>query len=186
MKTHEKMLGRPRHIRPYWLTAMAISLASGLPSSAIANPFSSRPPVSIEELGNLRGGFTLPNGMDVMAGVQIETRVNGELALHTVLNIADPTKAALEIFAPPSQALGSIRVAQRDAGSVVILQGPNLEVQHLTGNATGILVANTLDNRAIDTVATVRVSLADSAVPIGNLLLRIESIMIDAVGGTAH
>ena len=186
MKTHEKILSRHRQSRLHWLTAMAISLASALPSSAIANPFSSAPPVSIEKLGNLRGGVKLPNGMDVMVGVQIETRVNGELALHTVLNIADPTKAALEIFAPPSQALGSIRVAQRDTGSVVILQGPNLEIQHLTGNATGILVANTLDNRAIDTVATVHVSLADSAVPIGNILLRMESIMIDAVSGTTH
>jgi hypothetical protein len=36
------------------------------------------------ELARMRGGLRLPNGLDVSLGIDIQTRVNGLLALHTV------------------------------------------------------------------------------------------------------
>lgn len=232
------------------LAATALGLASGMHSQVLANPFGAAP-VSDQELSGMRGGFELPNGMNVAVAVEIETRVDGALALRTVLNLVDSAKPALQVFTPanlkpnmpdpaatpatgvvhaslpaveldkgssaqpvassaisvpivsmnetpggvttvPGQApapnnllhsdLGAVSVEQTKAGSVVILKGPDLEIQHMTGNSTGVLVANTLDNRAIDTIATVNVSLSDSAVPVGNILLRIESIVLNAVG----
>lgn len=265
------------------LTATALGLSLGINSQASANPFGSAP-VSDRELGGMRGGYQLPNGMNVTVGVQIETYVDGTLALRTVLNVVDTAKAALEVFVPavstsglpdhavtvantnptvvaalstspggeaapstsvaaapdalsPTAApvvsiaaadsgtapvvsspvmsapvvslgetagtpgatgpalvqnlavqsdLGSVTIEQTKSGSVVILKGPDLEIQHMTGNSTGVLIANTLDNRAIDTVATVNISLSDSAVPVGNIMLRIDSIVLDAVGGGVY
>ncbi len=78
--------------------------------------------------------------------------------------------------------LGVVTVEQTSSGAAVLLKGPDLQIEHMTGNATGVLIANTLDNRVIDTVATVNISLTDSAIPVGNILLKIESIVLDAVG----
>ena len=224
-----------------WLAVTGIGLSCVIVPAAHANPFGTAAAVSDEELGSLRGGFELPNGMDVTVGVQIDTRVNGDLALRTVLNIADPAESSLRVYAapvqqgsspananpPPAQpasvnlptvsapqvsvnvsgdsagiggptllpilqgdqvqtALGTVQVERGGSGTVVVLKGPSLEVQHVTGGGTGVLIANTMNNRAIDTVATVNISLSNSAVPIGNVLLRVENVVLDAVGGTAY
>ena len=78
--------------------------------------------------------------------------------------------------------LGLVTVEQTGSGAAVVLKGADLQIEHVTGNVTGVLIANTLDNRVIDTVATVNISLTDSAIPFGNILLKIESIVLDAVG----
>lgn len=317
------LLSKPdpsRRHRLRLLAATAIGLASGMHAQVFANPFGAAP-VSDQRLSDMRGGFELPNGMNVAVAVEIETRVDGALALRTVLNLVDTSKAALEGFvpsgpnlnlpdwtvapassanplaAPPASAtevsppaavmtaepvgdptppaalaatvpvtpvvvsavapiaeatpsapdsvpistptvtasavsvsvvasaptpvspvisaptvslniapgaaeaaaisapvpaievqsdLGSVTVEQTAMGSVVILKGPDLEIQHLTGNSTGILIANTLDNRVIDTIATVNVSLSDSAVPVGNMMLRMEAVVLNAVGGLMY
>lgn len=61
--------------------------AAGLRTDAL--PFPKQQRVSDDELDRLRGGFVLPNGMDVSVGIDIETLVNGILALRTVLSTAN-------------------------------------------------------------------------------------------------
>lgn len=163
------------------LTASALTLTMACHGQALANPFGT-PPVKEASLGAIRGGFDLPNGMKVSLGVDIATYVDNSLALRTVLNVTNPAGSGLQVTAPISAAdLGGISVMQTDGGAAVILKGADLEIQHLTGNNTGILIANSLDNRSIDTIANVNISLGDSAVPIGNMMMRIESVVLDAV-----
>lgn len=42
------------------------------------------PPLAERELAMMRGGLRLPNGFDISLGIDIQTRVDGLLALHTV------------------------------------------------------------------------------------------------------
>ena len=308
------------------LTASALGLSLGTCPASMASPFGTAP-ISDEMLSGMRGGYDLPNGMKISIGMQIDTRVDGALALRTVMNVtdrsgpalqvtvpaassqygaqrvaaiesanptvaaavatssnaqaaepvsagtipatatqatidvpvqtteapsanmsasaaADPAPAGAPVSIPPVQTaapplasqaqtnaitrvtpavsvavqnnpandtvdttpslsvvsianssempaeiqsdLGRVTIQQTDSGSTITLKGPDLEIQHITGNATGILIANTLDNRAIDTVANINISLTDSAIPIGNVLLRIESIVLDAVGSSIY
>jgi hypothetical protein len=180
-------------------------------------------------LDQVRGGFALPNGMDVTVGIDIQTLVNGVLALRTVLTAANqgvpvvftgtgntssapaaqggtsttiPGVGAVRVVEGPaspadagvgeqrveltpngpavSTPSGSIQLTQNGGGSVVSLTGNSLELSHMIGSATGSLVANTADNRSIDTVVTVNVDLQNSAIPVGNALLRLNSMAIDA------
>lgn len=189
-------------------------------------------PVPDAVLARMRGGVRLPNGLDLSLGIDIQTRVDGQLALHTVyasdgahpgirvytdgekpVSVA-PTTATITsgpmqgiptlvvdrsptgttivpasasaattvnlVNGDPSTWLSgegqteipvtpngpSVAAAPGDVGLVVdkgnatvTLKTPTLEVEQLVGQATGVVVANTADNRAIDTVSSVNVDL---------------------------
>ncbi|WP_156457591.1 hypothetical protein [Altererythrobacter sp. Root672] len=197
---------------------------------AETSPFPAQARVTDEELDGMRGGFVLPNGMDVAVGIDIQTLVNGALALRTVLNTADTglplvftgtggaTSAAADEGtvttvpgvgvvrvvdgpAPPAEAgsgqqqieltpngpavqtaAGSVQLAKDETGSIVVLSGNSLELRHIIGNFTGTLIANTANDRSIDTVVTLNIDLRNSAVPVGNAMLRWESVAADIVG----
>lgn len=48
------------------------------------------PPVPDRELARLRGGVLLPNGLNVAVGIDIQTRIDGVLALHTIYTSEQP------------------------------------------------------------------------------------------------
>ena len=56
-------------------------------------------PVADAELSAMRGGFALPNGLDVALAVQTETSVNGALLLRSVYRL-DQGPPTLQLFAP--------------------------------------------------------------------------------------
>lgn len=192
-------------------------------------PFPSRLGIADGELDRIRGGFVLPNGMDVAVGISIETLVNGILALRTELTAtggappavfigtggvpvasgaegapairtSDGTMIRVSEGAPRRAAeasdqqrveltsngpaaltpMGSLQLMQGDSGSTVVLQGDSLELRHMIGRFTGSIVANTANDRTIDTVVTVNVDLQGSTIPLGNAILRLESIAVDA------
>ncbi len=58
-----------------------------------------RTPVPDIELASQRGGFALPNGIDVALTVQTQTTLNGAIVLRTVFR-ADQGPAVLTAFAP--------------------------------------------------------------------------------------
>lgn len=212
------MLREPSRRRGTRLALYALAAVGlGCNAAAAASPFGAAAPVSDAALERARGGFILPNGMDVSIGIQIDTHVDGQLALRTVLSVVDMTRSELTVYTstppatltpssvepgpptPPVQSLelvpngpriatdlGSLRLETTGPRSAVILSAPALELQHLVGAATGVLVANTADNAVIDTIATVNLELHNSTVPIGNTLLRIETIALDAVGRGLH
>lgn len=83
---------------------------------------------------------------------------------------------------PVATSDGTVSVVPFGAGVRIDLDGPDLAVAHLTGQAFGTIVANTASDRAIDSVTTIDLSI-NGATPqtIGSALLRIDSIAIDAV-----
>ncbi|MEJ5976712.1 hypothetical protein WG901_08705 [Novosphingobium sp. PS1R-30] len=57
-------------------------------SQAMATPFSAFP-VADEELAQMRGGFSLPNGIDVALAVQTQTTIDGAIVLRTVFQASE-------------------------------------------------------------------------------------------------
>ena len=216
---------------------IGILLSLLVPSSAIVvNAQASAPlamqPVSNVELAMMRGGLRLPNGLDLSLGFDIQTRIDGQLALHTVY-ASDGANPGIRVYtdgekpvplAPttativagtvqgiptlivdrspsgttilPARAVGAttvnlvngdpstwlsgvgqveipvapngpavaaapgdVRLTTGSAGAIVTLSTPTLELQQLVGQATGVVVANTADNRVINTVSSVNVDL---------------------------
>jgi hypothetical protein len=194
------------------------------------------------ELASLRGGFSLPGGIDVRLVVQTDTSINGALVLRSVFRVAD--SASLQVLVPRDQApvsvtranapgsqpsvwvsfdrsngavIGSVaprpelsislgspdehepsadglriidtahgpvdtavgRVTQ--AGTNVRLDQQDLSITHLTDGAFGSIVANSGNDRAIDTATTISLDLkgVDPA-NIGSMALRVEGVVVDA------
>jgi hypothetical protein len=63
------------------------------PRHALAAPI-----VPDAELARMRGGLRLPNGLDISLGIDIQTRVNGLLALHTVY-ASDGVAPGIRVYA---------------------------------------------------------------------------------------
>lgn len=215
-------------------------------------PFA-EPEVSDEELAGMRGGVSLPNGVDVSIAVRTETTLDGNLLLRSVYQLNEgaptvqayapavgqvvPTRIAtatggsgasapsvsvvfdrqsgvsfvqnagamptinvtsqtpaetavsndgltpLPVAAGPVETAGGIVTLQSlPGGSYTHLDGVNLEVSHLFGNALGAIVANTGSDRVIDTETTISLNLT-GATPynLGSTMMRVESIALDAV-----
>ena len=213
---------------------LAATAATSAPEIVVQAPHRALPGAIVPdvELARMRGGLLLPNGLDVSIGIDIQTRVNGLLALHTVY-ASEGAAAGVRVFADganpvplapatrsitasatagtptlivdrsptgttiiPSTATpattvnlvngdqstwlsgagqvqlpvqsngpavatpnGNVSLASTSTGTVVTLQTPTLLVQQLLGQATGVVVANTADNQAIDTMSSVNVDL---------------------------
>ena len=190
------------------------------------------PVVTDRELATMRGGVRLPNGLDLALGIDIQTRIDGLLALHTVY-ASEGSQPGIRVYtdgakpvptAPTTQTIaagpvagtpllvvdrspsgttilptsatpaatvnivngdpstwlsgagqiqvpvalggpavstpaGDVSLAADRNGAVVMLQAPGLAVQQLVGQAAGVVIANTVSDRVIDTVSSVNVDL---------------------------
>ena len=101
-----------------------------------------------EQLGDVRGGFTTPDGLKFSFGIERAVYINGNLSASTSLNMTD---------------LGKIS-GGRDIGSVVpgsaiavIQNGPGNVFQGgpVTANSLGTVIQNTLNNQNIQSVTTI-------------------------------
>jgi hypothetical protein len=183
-------------------------------------------------LAAMRGGVQLPNGLNIAIGIDIQTRVDGLLALHTIYQTDGPeagvrvfTDGASPSLTPPgtitvatagsdgapevtvsraptgttvdistpaaptrvnilsgvpstwlmaigqtqvpvtengpavATAAGDISLASDGRGTVVTLEAPMLRIQQIVGEAAGIIVANTGNDRTIDTISSVNLDL---------------------------
>jgi hypothetical protein len=200
------------------------SLAAG---SAHASGFEGRPTVADGELDRVRGGFLLPNGMDVGLGITVDTLIDGRAALSTVLTIEDaarlsvyssgkpatPTSATTLLVpvpggssfvritqdapsaaeaggrepvlvsagGPPVQTpWGAIQLTQAGNQATVSLVGDGIELRHMIGPMTGAMIANTVNDRVIDTMMTVDVDIRNSAIPVAAMALRLDGLLADA------
>jgi len=80
--------------RSSWIVLAALLAATAMPADG-AMPFAGKP-VSDAALDDMRGGFELPNGMNISIGVEIDTIVNGSTVLRTQLSGSDGS--TLQIF----------------------------------------------------------------------------------------
>ncbi|WOK35933.1 hypothetical protein [Sphingomonas sp. C3-2] len=179
-------------------------------------PFAGAARLDEAELDRMRGGFLLPNGLDIALGLEIATLVNGEVALRTVLTLdqgsainvytggsapasGDGPQVNLGSAEGPGSGLGAgvpvtpngasintpmgqISLEQGDRGSVVVLAGNALELRHMIGSITGAVVANTGNDRVIDTVVTVNLDMRNSDIPTTTSLVQLETMLVNAVG----
>ena len=206
------------------LLALALSVVQPIVVKAPPPSLFDSPRVPDAELGEMRGGFDLPNGLDIAIGIDVQTRIDGALALHTVYSsegpdagvhvysgdggpasgsggtsvagaadgtgvsvsrsangatvVSTPSTPAVTIVsnaspasaggnalpltangAPVQTASGSYSLTSTDRGDVVTYAGPSIEVQHLIGQAAGVVIANTANNRTIDTTSTINIDM---------------------------
>ena len=199
------------------------------------------------ELAAQRGGFRLPNGVDVALTVQTQTAVDGAVVLRTVFR-ADQGTPTLSVYAPrpgtvvvarggdapsaaataaatpaisydprngiqvtPGAAMPAITVSSgavgaaaaaspdlqavdasgvgvaTDAGRVtatrtggldtVQLKAGDLTVSHFAGNAFGSAIANSGNDRAIDTQTSVSIDLSGAGPDVvGSAMLRVQDL----------
>ncbi|TRW17233.1 hypothetical protein [Glacieibacterium frigidum] len=82
---------------------------------------------------------------------------------------AAPSGPALDLDGGRSVAtqFGTVQALQTANGTIVQLTGPDLTVQQSIGQAIGTVVANTADNRIIDTVTSVNIDLRGMVIPSG-------------------
>jgi hypothetical protein len=98
------------------LLLTAIACMSAVPAAARSGPFEDARIVADGTLDDVRGGFLLPNGMDIGLGITVDTLVDGRLVLSTVLTVDDI--AHLAIYTG-----GGLQ--QQDAATLFLVSGPN-------------------------------------------------------------
>jgi hypothetical protein len=98
--------------------ASALLIASALAAAALPPPAAARDiaPVPDRELATMRGGVLLPNGLNVAIGIDIQTRIDGVLALHTIFSSEAPggIRVYTDGTTSPSQAPGTVAVSAGD------------------------------------------------------------------------
>lgn len=186
--------------------------------------------VADDDLASMRGGMLLPNGISIAIGIDIQTRVDGLLALHTVY-ASEGSNPGIRVYtdgakpvplAPTTQTItapanpsiptlivdrsptgttiiptsassattvnlvngdpstwlsgegqvqlpvtnggppvatpdGEVTLNDDDGSAVVRLSSDTLDVRHLVGQATGVVIANTANDRSIETVSSINV-----------------------------
>jgi hypothetical protein len=68
---------------------------SSVPVAAQSGSYEHVRMLSDRNLNDIRGGFLLPNGMDIGLGITVDTRIDGGLALSTVLTVDDAAHLAI-------------------------------------------------------------------------------------------
>lgn len=79
-----------------WLTAALLA-------QALSTPFAAGP-VPDPDLARMRGGFSLPNGIDIALAVQTQTKIDGAIVLRTVFQ-ADDGPARFAAYVPTGSAV---------------------------------------------------------------------------------
>lgn len=91
------------------LIAVAVAAASDAPAGDA--------PVRVpdRELATMRGGLMLPNGLNVAIGIDIQTRIDGVLALHTIFSSeAQGVRVFTDGRTSPSEVPGTVTVETGD------------------------------------------------------------------------
>jgi hypothetical protein len=124
------------HSRLSWLVvAGTIAAIVVVPARAEPSAYAT-PPVSDAALADMRGGFELPNGMNISIGIQIDTMVNGSTVLRTLLSGTDASKVQVYTTGP------SIATGADNAGkglSVNVVSSPTLDGAAANGQALALM-----------------------------------------------
>jgi hypothetical protein len=237
--------------------ALPLLLLHAVSGAALSGPTFDAPAEPDPVLAEQRGGFRLPNGLDIALAVQTQTSVNGAIVLRTEFQV-DQGPATTTVYAPRP---GQVVVAQGGAGATatgtvgaptitfdnrsglqvtpgagalpvsvsgtatsasggsavpaglavvspgaaaatdngqitqsvqngvrsVQLNGADLTVTHLTGNAFGSAIANSGSDRAIDTQTSVSIDIHNASPDaLGSAMFRVQDIALDATAMRAQ
>ena len=104
-------------------------------------------PLTPERLDTMRGGFSLPSGLNLSFGIERAVFIDGALVTSISVNVANVAK----MTADEAKALAT-------ATAPLLLQnGPGNVVTPGSGNA-GLTIQNTLDDQTIRTLTTLNIS----------------------------
>ena len=106
-------------------------------------------PVPEAELKTMRGGLRLPNGLELLLGIDIQTRVDGLLALHTVY-ASDGQTPGIRVYTDGLNPVPSAPTTQTVQGSTTITP-PVLTVDR-TPTGTTILPGGTTVGATVNLV----------------------------------
>jgi hypothetical protein len=93
-----------------------MAIFSFAPAAAQSVSFDAERTIPDRKLDRIRGGFLLPNGMDIDLGITVDTRIDGGLVLSTVLTVDDA--AHLAVYTGGSG-------PQQTTATLVLVPGPN-------------------------------------------------------------
>lgn len=163
-----------------WASFAVVALAAGpLHAEAEASAFS-KPPVAEADLGEMRGGFLLPNGLDVAITVQSQTIVNGAVLLRTKF-VADTGPASLTVEPGSAAANGSVSVDNKGRGVQVSFSSADMDVRHLAGQAYGSVIANRANDVSIDSASILTIEVRNATpMNVGSTMFRIEALALDS------
>lgn len=218
------------------------------------DPIFAAPRVPDRQLASMRGGMRLPNGFDVSIGIDIQTRVDGVLVLHTlyasdgpitgvrvytdgkdgdrfapgtvvvtnpgmsgapvIVTSRSPTGTTVSVTpqvgssvvnlvngpeatwvtaegqtqvpvtvngGPVTTGPGTFMLTSNAGGTIATLDTGDLQISHLVGQATGAVIANTANDRVIDTVSSVNIDLANVSPLLSSSMFANEALALDLV-----
>jgi len=96
-------------------------------------------PLADAELAEHRGGFSLPNGIDVALAVQTQTRVDGDIVLRTVFTV-DDGPARFAAYVPTSRESAVAEGAGRRASTSSVAPVISFDNRGQISLAPGIVV----------------------------------------------
>lgn len=118
------------------------SVGLALAAYAVAAPAASLAtagwiPVSEGQLEQMRGGFTVPGGLQVSLGIERLVSINGEVLARTRVDISDLNHLNDEQPRQTRDALSSVKLIQNGGGNIY------------QAGAAGVIIQNTLNNQLI-------------------------------------
>lgn len=177
---------------------LLVAVTVSWPALAKDMPFNGADAVDDGALDQMRGGIEMPNGLDVSIGIDIQTRVNGALVLRTTFSTESPQIAVTHVYTDgvststgqagqsevPVQAngatvttpFGAVSQQSGDRGTIVNLTNQSLTVQHLIGQTSGAIIANTANNQTIDTITTMNIDVKGMIPAITNSLFTVNEL----------
>jgi len=90
-------------------------LAAALLAQAISLPYATEP-VLDQDLAQMRGGFSLPNGIDIALAIQTQTKIDGAIVLRTVFQ-ADDGPARFAAYVPTIGQAPSAETSEQKAAT---------------------------------------------------------------------
>lgn len=148
----------------------------------VALPASSQGAGAGTSAGQPRVSYDRQNGLTVSAGmptIPLSVRSgNGEEATAIA-----PGLQSIDLAQSATTANGVVQASAQGGIRGVELQGMDIRILHLTGNALGSAIANTGSDRAIDTQTTLSIDLRNAGPDVlGSAMLRVEDVALQAVG----
>lgn len=133
-----------RHANGLFHVSLWLALAAGGAASApaAAETAADWTPVDEAQLEQLRGGFSLPGGLQVSLGIERLVSINGDVVARTRLDIANLNHLNPEQLQQTREALSSVKLIQNGSDNIY-------RPGDTAGTVGGTVIQNTLNDQVI-------------------------------------
>jgi hypothetical protein len=116
--------------------------ACAAPAPAASEAGGGWTPVNEDQLAQLRGGFTIPGGLQMSLGIERLVSINGQVLARTRVDISDLNLLSDEQLRQTRDALSSVKLIQNGVDNIY---QPGASAQA----AAGVVIQNTLNDQLI-------------------------------------